>query len=266
LTQLTKFGNFLIDKGYFTFDFIEKATVKLHEYGDTSPSALARLLVDEFKAPHDPVYEALSKLYAFASYEIDPETMSAEQIAQTKDIVGKFPDEFKKKLFFKKIFPLRIQSTGREVLFVLAADPTDKILQEIPAQTQYKRYEVAWCKLKTIEDLIQKIAPQKNEFLQLLEEAGEIIVDMEKSDTGVNEAALDEEINKSLLVNLFEGALVEAVRKDASDVHIIPYSKNAIDLYFRVDGKLSLWHRQENTPPESPGGSGQRPQYRSGQV
>ncbi len=67
----------------------------------------------------------------------------------------------------------------------------------------------------------------------------------------LDEAALDEEINKSLLVNLFEGVLIEAVRTDASDIHIIPNGKSTVDLYLRVDGKLQLWHRQDNTPPEA---------------
>jgi type IV pilus assembly protein PilB len=212
---------------------------------------MARLLITEYKIAQDTVYEALAKLYAFNTIELDPEMLDSVQIEHTKDILSKFPDDFKKKLFFKKIFPLRIQNTTRETLLILASDPTDKLIQEIPINTQYKRYEIAWTRLKTIEDLISKIAPQKNEFLQLLEEAGDVIVDIEKADVEVNEQALEDEINKSLLVNLFEGALIEAVRKDASDIHIMPFSKTQVDTYFRLDGKLSLWHRQENTPPEA---------------
>ena len=54
-----------------------------------------------------------------------------------------------------------------------------------------------------------------------------------------------------LLINLFEGALVEAVRRGASDLHIIPIGSKVTDISFRVDGRLSLWHRQENTLPEA---------------
>jgi type IV pilus assembly protein PilB len=250
MPALTKFGTFLAEKGYLPKDFIERVNLRLHEFGDISPSALARLLVNEYKVSHDTVYEAMSKLYAFAILDIDVEALENKQINQTKDILQKFPDDFKKKLFLHKIFPFKVQSSSRESLIVLAADPTDKIMQDIPLLTPYKRYEVYWSKLKNIEDLIQKIAPQKNEFLQLLEEAGDVIVPVE-DETEINEQALEEEINKSLLVNLFEGALIEAVRQDASDVHIIPVSKTAVDTYFRVDGKLTLWHRQENTAPEA---------------
>jgi type IV pilus assembly protein PilB len=251
MPALTKFGLFLVDKGYFAKDFIDKVNLRLHEFGDTSPSAMARLLVTEYKVSHDTVYEALSKLYAFAILDIETETMEMAQVNQLKDLLQKFPDDFRKKLFLHKVFPYKLHNSSRETLVVLAADPTDKILQDIPLQTTFKRYEIAWTRLKSIEDLIQKIAPQKNEFLELLEEAGDVILDIEKDDNEVSEQELEEQINKSLLVNLFEGALVEAVRKDASDIHILPYNRKTVDVYFRIDGKLALWHRQENTAPEA---------------
>ena len=103
-----------------------------------------------------------------------------------------------------------------------------------------------------IEAIIEKVAPQQNEFLMMLEEAGQVLSNIEETEeTVINEQELDEEINKSLLVNLFEGALIEAVRRDASDIHIIPSGKTSTDFYFRIDGKLQLWFRQENTAPEA---------------
>ncbi len=251
MSNLTKFGRYLVDKGYMDQTLVEQATLKLYEYGDTSPGALARLMVNEYNVQHDAVYEPLAKLYAFPSYEIDPETLDSKQVMQCRELLGKIPEDFKKKLFYHKIFPLRMLSGDRDLMQLLVADPTDKLIQEIPVQTPFKRYEIYWSKVKSIEDLIQKISPQKNEFLQLLEEAGQIVVDVESPEEVLNEQALDEEINKSLLVNLFEGAMIEAVRRDASDIHIIPNGKMAIDVFIRVDGKLQLWHRQENTPPEA---------------
>ena len=112
---------------------------------------------------------------------------------------------------------------------------------------------MVFCRLKIIEELIETIAPQKNEFLELLEEAGEQIEEVDEAGkvTGVDEYALDEEINKSLLVNLFEACLVEAVRQGASDIHIIPYQRSSVDFFFRIDGRLHRWHRQDNTSPEA---------------
>jgi type IV pilus assembly protein PilB len=52
-------------------------------------------------------------------------------------------------------------------------------------------------------------------------------------------------------VNLFEGCLVEAVRKDVSDIHIVAAEGNRTNFLFRLDGNLKVWHVQENTLPEA---------------
>lgn len=250
MANLSKFGNYLVLQGYFDLDTVSQATKKMAEYGENSPSSLAKILEDEFKANHDLVYEALAKHYAFPKLDVALEDIDHAQSDSIKELLYKINEDFRKKLLYHKIFPFSMIDSTRDILQVLASDPTDKLIQEIPSQSPFKRVEIYWAKLKTIEDLIQKIAPQKNEFLQLLEEAGDILVDDGKGDE-LDEAALDEEINKSLLVNLFEGVLIEAVRTDASDIHIIPNGKSTVDLYLRVDGKLQLWHRQDNTPPEA---------------
>ncbi|MGA7305776.1 MAG: GspE/PulE family protein, partial [Rhodothermales bacterium] len=66
----------------------------------------------------------------------------------------------------------------------------------------------------------------------------------------VDEEALDAEINRSNLINLFEASLVEAVRKGASDIHIVPRDRNT-DFLFRIDGGLQLWHTQDKVHPEA---------------
>jgi type IV pilus assembly protein PilB len=250
METLTKFGAYLVRNSYFDLQMIQEATRKITEFGDVSPSALAQILVEEYNAPHDLVYEALARHYAFPKHEITMEELTDTQVKNAREILDTLPEEFRKKLFFHKIFPFDTVGLNNDVLRVLASNTTDKLLQDIAINVPYRRVEIYWTRLKTIEELINRIAPQKNEFLQLLEEAGDILVD-DGSMQELDEQALDEEINKSLLVNLFEGALIEAVRTDASDIHIIPNGKHAVDLYMRVDGKLGLWHRQENTPPEA---------------
>ncbi|MDX1702509.1 MAG: GspE/PulE family protein, partial [Melioribacteraceae bacterium] len=67
----------------------------------------------------------------------------------------------------------------------------------------------------------------------------------------VSEEQLDSEINKSALVNLVEGALVEGVRRGVSDIHIFPTSGKRTEIHFRQDGKWATWYVQENTLPEA---------------
>ncbi len=251
-----KFAQYLVKNEFFPAETMQKAEQKMKEYGGVSAGALARVLEIEFGAPHDLVYEALALHYAFPVYKKSIEEISDRQLDACKSVLDSMrrdsDEDFKRKLLFHKIVPFGLVRGNRDALKVLTSDPTNQVIQDITARTQFKRLEIFWSPLKTIEDIIERVAPQKNEFLQLLEEAGQVLGDLQQDDIlELDEQELDDEINKSLLVNLFEGALIEAVRKDASDIHIIPSGKSTVDVYFRLDGKLQLWLRQENTPPEA---------------
>ncbi len=254
--QSNKFAQYLVRNEYFDLETMQKAEKKMEQYGGNSASALARVLEIEFGAAHDTVYEALSIHYAFPTFKKSIEEIPEVQLEACKQVLDSMrrdsDEDFKRKLLFHKILPFGVHKSNRDLLRVLATDPTNKVIQEISTRTQFRRLEIYWAPQKTIEDIIARVAPQKNEFLQLLEEAGQIVNEAVTQEVEVlDEQALDEEINKSLLVNLFEGCLIEAVRRDASDVHIIPFGKDAVDIFFRIDGKLQLWLRQENTAPEA---------------
>ncbi len=249
----SRLGKLLAEKEIINKDMLDKAFMIQAEEDPDNPRRLEEILISDLKIDQDTIYSIIAELYAFRTINIDLEKLDENQIKQTKEILSKFPENFKKELLYKKILPYSISYSRRNTLLVLAANPTNKIVEKIPLNTEFKRYEVAFCRLKTIEELIENIAPQKNEFLELLEEAGEQIEEVTETSiiSGVDEYALDEEINKSLLVNLFEACLVEAVRKGASDIHIIPYHRSSVDFFFRIDGKLQKWYRQDNTSPEA---------------
>lgn len=253
MVRKTRFGQILLNKGIVDEITLEKAIQIQAEEDPNNPRALGEILVSDFKINHHSVFGLLAEIYAFREINIDVSKIDSSQLKHTKEILTKFPDEFKKELLYKKILPYQISVGRKNTLIVLASIPTDELIEKIPLYTEYKKYEVVYCRLTTLRELIDIIAPQKNEFLDLLEETGEILGEGDDINrgTGVDEYALDEEINKSLLVNLFEGCLIEAVRKGASDVHIIPYKHSSVDFHFRIDGALSLWHRQENTSPEA---------------
>jgi len=253
MVRKTRFGQILLNRGIVDEGTLEKAIQIQAEEDPNNPRALGEILVSDFKINHHDVFGLLAEIYAFREINIVASQVDPNQLKHTKEILTKFPDEFKKELFYKKILPYQISAGRKNTLIVLASIPTDELIEKIPLYTEYKKYEVVYCRLATLRELIDVIAPQKNEFLDLLEETGELIGDSDDIDrgTGVDEYALDEEINKSLLVNLFEGCLIEAVRKGASDVHIIPFKHSSVDFHFRVDGVLSLWHRQDNTSPEA---------------
>ncbi|MBS3742423.1 MAG: Flp pilus assembly complex ATPase component TadA [Candidatus Cloacimonetes bacterium] len=249
------FGEILLDQGIVDKQTLKQALkIQNGEEEYSNRRRLGEILVTDFGVDPDKIYRTLAERYAFRVMEVSPDEITDKQLEQTKDILSKFPKEFKNKLLYNNALPFKYTKGYKKEVVVLSADPTIKLVEEIPEKTEFKKYEVVYCPLDKVQRLIKTIDPHKNEFLDILEEAGEQIDVSEEpgeEEKAVDESALDEEINKSLLVNLFEGALVEAVRKKASDVHIIPYQKNNVDIYFRIDGKLTLWFRQQNTSPEA---------------
>lgn len=253
MVRKTRFGQILINKRIINEELLEKALQIQAEEDQTNPRALGEILVADFKIDHHSIFGLLAELYAFREIKIDPTKIDKNQIKHTKEILSKFHEDFRKELIYKKILPYQLSVGRRNTLIVLATNPTDNIIEKIPLYTDFKKYEVVYCRLSILNELIDIIAPQRNEFLDLLEESGEFISEVSEDDrdSALDEYALDEEINKSLLVNLFEGCLIEAVRKKASDIHIIPHKRSNVDFNLRIDGKLTLWHRQENTSPEA---------------
>ncbi|MDO9577098.1 MAG: GspE/PulE family protein [Candidatus Cloacimonadales bacterium] len=252
MIKKSRFGQLLLKKGLIDESTLEKALIIQAEDESDNPRALGEVLAHDFKIDHHEIFGLLAELYAFRAIEIDLNNLEESQIKHTKEILSKFDEEFKKQLLYNKILPWQISHGRKNSLIVLAADPTDKLLERIPVRSVFKNYEIVYCRLTTLVELIKIIAPQKNEFLDLLQEAEEQLEDVDVTvKRDVDEYALDDEINKSLLTNLFEGCLIEAVRKGASDIHIIPYQRSSVDFYLRIDGKLIHWHRQENTSAEA---------------
>jgi type IV pilus assembly protein PilB len=134
---------------------------------------------------------------------------------------------------------------------VLAADPLDREIPMLLSELPYTQIEIAYCQYEQINDYIERALAFKNEFLQNLQDSLGSIENVDEADVKIDEAALDAEINRSMLTNLIEGTLVEAVRKGASDIHIIPKEGNITEFHFRIDGKLQLWHVLPSIKPES---------------
>ena len=254
MLKFSRFGIILVQKGIISKEVLEEALEIQTKEDPSTRRGLAEILVSDFGADHDEVFGLLAKLYAFRTLEVKASSLDEKQISSIKEILAPIPEDFRKELLKKMILPFHLTSGQNKKLIILAANPTDKTIEKIPLYTAYKKYEVMYTKLNDLKEIISLINVEENEFLENIKQEEEDLSYVDYSDIGnegIDEYELDNEVNKSVLVNLFEGALVEAVRRKASDIHIIPAGKSSVEIFFRVDGKLKLWHRQEKTMPEA---------------
>jgi type IV pilus assembly protein PilB len=243
-----KIGFALLKKGVIDYETLEKSLKVKDGEDKKNRRNLGQILVNEFGADHDAVFREVADLYAFREIYLADEQLDKARVDFIKKIVDGLPPNIRELLIQTRILPLKYDDKQPDKLVVIAADPTDRRIPLI-ARHFGKKYEVAFCRLKDLANLLEQVVPPENEFLKLLDADGLQV--KEEEEGTVDEDALEAEISKSALVNLVEGSLVEAVRQGASDIHIIPKEGNRTEFWFRIDGNLKLWHVQEKTMPEA---------------
>jgi len=251
LEMTDKIGYLLFKKGIIDSAVLEKALIAKANDKQKIKRNLAQILVQDFNFDHDRIFREVAILYAFRELETKPEEIPEERIDSIKKMVDEAGDPLKELMLTHFVIPFMYDERIKDKLILAAIDPTDRYIPRIAFGLNAKKYEVIFIKKSDYEKLIKIILPPENEYLKAMEEDDDLFQIEESDENAVDEDELDSEINKSALINLIEGALVEAVRKGASDIHFIPCSGKRTEVYFRVDGILQLWHVQENTLPEA---------------
>jgi type IV pilus assembly protein PilB len=244
-----KIGYLLFKKGIVDVSMLEKALQAKANDKNKIKRNLAQILVQDFGFDHDIIFREVALLYAFREFDKEIEEIPPHHLQPIRQLINNAPDSLKSQMIQHKVVPYMYDDRQRDKLILAATDPTDRSIPKIAFGLNAKKYEVVFIKKKEFEQLSNTLLPPENIFLKMMEEADtELHIEQ---DENLDEEALDAEINKSALINLVEGALVEGVRKDASDIHFIPKPGNRTEIYIRVDGNLQLWHVQENTLPEA---------------
>lgn len=245
-----KIGYLLFKKGVIDSQILEKAlAVKAEEKGKIKRN-LAQILVQNFDFDHDVIFREVAILYAFRELELPTGDQLQSKIESIKQFVNKVSEQLKQMMSEHKVIPYAYDERLKDKLILAAVDPTDRHIPKIAYALNVRKYEVAFLKKKDYEKIIQSIIPVENVYLKAIEDSS-VEIDVDGDEASLDEQELDAEINKSALTNLVEGALVEGVRKGASDIHFIPKAGHKTDILIRIDGNLQLWHVQENTLPEA---------------
>ena len=244
-----RIGQILIRDGIIDEE-IEQQAVEIQ--GRNPGRKFGEVLVEDLGVDHHAVFSRLARVYAFKEFDFQDNGFNEDSIDFIKETLEALPDEVRTQALEKRVLPLKMLDRRQEMLLVVTPDPTDREVMGVATNFGYRRPEIYYGRLDLIQDLIEQINPPKNEFLDVLKDVTPVeIEEEEERGEGLDEADLDAEINQSMLTNLVEGALVEAVRQGVSDIHIIPQEGNRTEFHFRTDGKLQPWYTQEATKPEA---------------
>lgn len=212
-----------------------------------------RLLTIDERLDAQEIYFEAASVYAFKTAHID-ERVAREFINQHR---SKFTDEIWEQMVEAYVLPIAIDEETRfgEHIWIFAThDPTRPEVHQLIQSLQLKRFELRYAPLDVIGNLISETFISVNQYLEKLEEEPPVFdmgAEFGDSDERVDDDMLEEEINRSRLINLLEAALVEAVKRGVSDIHIYPNAKGHIEITMRLDGELEVWHIDEGIRPEA---------------
>ncbi len=241
-------GDILVNRGIITEDQHHEALAILREEPESSNRRIGQILYQDLGIDRHKVMKEVASIYAFDEVFENKDTVEEEVIETIKSHIDDLPTEVVDELVHQKAVPLR---QNQNTLTIAAADPSDPMLSNIVTKLNFKQHQIVYCRYELVEQILTQVYEQKNEFLDLLEEIEYEEPDLEEDTEEIDEEEIDAEINQSMLNSLVEGFLVEGVRKGVSDIHIVPCGPTSTDIRFRIDGKLELWHQQNNVKPEA---------------
>ncbi len=221
--ERARLGDVLIEQGVLTSEQLSEALVAQRE--SSNKRLLGEVIVQLGYCTQDEIISALAKNYGVPYAKITPKLVDASAI-------DALPKEF---LEEHKVLPL---FKVRNVLTVAMAEPSNMFLVEEMAQVSGCEIQVAAASASDIADTLQSYVSSANVFV-----IDDIIEDINADDFELIEEQVEDLANleagaeHSPVVKLVNYLIFDAVRQNASDIHIEP-DDNQTRVRFRVDGQL----------------------------
>ncbi len=245
--------NHLLEKGIVTVEQIAEAQRKTKNV--KGKDAAWRYLAQSSGVNREYVFREVADLYAFKHAEITETSPDQDFVLLTMETIV---ESHREQLIDAMLIPFELfidTETGAGRIIFATHDPTRPDINVLLHQLDLGRFEVQYAPEKSIHRLLNEIFPRRNEFLDKLtnqETAFDLGINHQNTNaTMVDEDALEAEMSRSNLINLFEATLIEAVRKGVSDIHVFPNARRQVEIHFRTDGRLKLWHTEEAVHPEA---------------
>ncbi len=223
--------NYLLDHNIIDEKTIEKASV----HPDVARFGLDAVLMREFKVPREEMAKGLSLFFGseFIKYEPATPLMEDELLKRVR------PDRLAKEWWL----PYKVENG---VLYIIMDDPTDLGRQDIIRfiYPEYKRISYVGAFRDDIHSFIG-LFYNKGTAISSGGSIDELINKLDSTD----EPEIEQESSKvseqdSVIVQLVNKIIIDAVQSKVSDIHIEPYpGKEDVIVRYRVDGRCKVYQR-----------------------
>jgi len=252
-TRRTKreFGDLLVDKEIITSDQLLAALEIISREPHEKRRKLPLVLVEDLHADRDRIYEEIADYYAFRKLHINEAELNDEVLAFVRKHLTGLPTTVRAMALEFRVLPYMMDPDRPERLMVVTPDPTRKEVYAIARSFPFQKFEICYIKLAQWQDIWHRVNIARSGYSDLEADTRDKSVEEIEEDSEMYEQELEEEINRSGLVDLVENVFIDAVRLGASDIHVIPRGEKRTEFYFRIDGKLTMWYTNTDSRAEA---------------
>jgi len=253
-TQIQKtkreFGDLLVEKDIISPDQLLAALEIISREPHDKRRKLPQVLVDDLRGDRDKIYDEIADYYAFRKLPIKEEDLDDEALAFVRKHLNGMPPTVRTMALEYHVLPFMMDPERPERLLVVTPDPTRKEVYAIARSLPFQKFEICYVRLKQWEELWQRVNITRSGYADFESDIHAADQDVQE-DSEMYEQELEEEINRSGLVDLIENVFIDAVRVGASDIHVIPRGEKRTEFHFRIDGKLTLWYANTDSRAEA---------------
>ena len=242
----------LFGKGAISTEQLRKAKIKRDEEG--LKESFWRILAQVEGVDRAAIFGEAASVYAFPTADIragKPDPEFARSVTDT------FDEEYRDQLLDLGVLPYEVDlesNSGAIKVAFITHDPTRPDVHRMMQKLKLERFELRYAPERVVRSLIAEAFPRKNEYLERIDDDGgamDLGTSYDEDNNLVDDEALEAEMSRSKLINLFEATLVEATRQGVSDIHIWPNADKQVEIHFRLDGRLQRWHVEKKVHPEA---------------
>lgn len=237
---VSRFVENLIRKNIVSRKTVNDAAAWRKAQGDNEKRLLFQILIEKYEVDREQVYGEFVRYYSFKTIDLSSIEMDGERLAFINKTLETLPARIRDIAKANKILPFQVAENDPSKIQIITPDPTNAEVTNVGRALPYSKYEILYATLHGFEELSRELIvdnqsrPSTKTMDYIDEETPDIIDE------------LDEEIRRGHLAELVDNIFADAVRLNASDIHVIPRAARRTEIHFRVDGHLSLWQTIED--------------------
>jgi len=239
----------LIEKGKVSREKIDRAIEIQRSTNDKR--RLTDILVEELGEDREAIFTTIARHYLFETVDPTPAFGNKERLQFIKQLLNSLPPYYYEMAVRRKVLPYELFTNGYDKLVVITPDTTHPEVHSVARAFQFPKYEIKHVGLANWNELWRQLAfDQGAKQLGLNIEDDFLEMNKDEAEKEI-EHSLEDEIGRGKLNEIIESLLIDGTRTGASDIHVIPKSRNRTEFHFRIDGRLSLWSAITDLPAEA---------------